>query len=674
MSRTSDPELAPTSQPSRLSHAQAFEGDLPRALLEAIRESVIHTDLQGRIVYWNEGATRIFGYSGLEMLGRSPALLYPDADPERFAADLGQVMEGRDYSGEWLGRRKDGSEVWVDITTTLVRDAQGGPAGFLGIAKDITERKRAQGELNRARTDIRLIADAAPAYIAHVATDKRFRFVNKAYAVRFGLTPQQVVGRYLWEVVGEEAYESLRPYIEQVLEGKSVEFEIEVPYAEIGRHYMHCAYAPEVGPDGEVLGLVAIITDVTDRKRAEHALLANEKHLRALDRLEAVGRLAGGVAHEANNQMSVVLGMAAFVLRDPTLSPSVRQDVTYIKEAAERTAAVSQQLLAFSRQQITQPQFLDVNDIVRSFEPVLRRTMGEDVELRLELGTGIGSVRADPRQLEQMLLNLTLNARDAMPAGGSIMVETWDATLDEGFGVRQNERVEPGRYAGIRICDTGHGMDEGTLAHIFEPFFTTKAVGEGTGLGLASVYGIIKQHNGHVYVNSVPGQGTVFEIYLPASDIEATVRTGTTSGNKVGSGEVVLVVEDDELVRAVLVRALTETGFRVLPAVNGVEALVIAGKPAQHLDAVITDLAMPELSGREVAERLETLRPGLPVLFVSGHGGDEMARRGLLDPGRPFLQKPFDPEVIGLKVRELIDGKSRVQGQGSGVSTLDLRP
>jgi PAS domain S-box-containing protein len=500
-----------TSKPAH--SAETFAG-----LLEAIRESVIYTDLEGRICYWNEGATRIFGYSAEEMLGQTPALLYPKENPERLAADLQEVMKGRDYSGEWLGRRKDGSEVWVDITTTLVRDSRGGPRGFLGVAKDITERKRAEQELDRVRAELRLIADAAPAYIAHCDAERRYRFVNQAYATRFGLTPQQVVGRHIWEVVGREAYESVREYLDQVLAGNPVEFEVEVPFEELGRHYMHCAYAPEQATDGSVIGLIAVVTDVTAQR-------VTELQLRRLDRLETVGRLAGGVAHEANNQMSVVLGMVSFVLRNAGLSPEIRRDLNHVRQAAERTAAVSQQLLTFSRRQITRPRVLDLNTVVGGFEPVLRRTLGDDVTLELNLVDGLGPIRADKSQLEQLLLNLVLNSRDAMPEGGLIEIATRDAWLEQDFGRDRGIEVAPGRYVRLQVRDTGQGMDQRTLSHLFEPFFTTKEVGRGTGLGLATVYGIVKQHNGYVFVDSALGQGTTFEVYFPATEGRADGRS-----------------------------------------------------------------------------------------------------------------------------------------------------
>ncbi len=503
--------------PAQLTSKPAHSAETFAGLLEAIRESVIYTDLEGRIGYWNEGATRIFGYSAEEALGRTPALLYPDENPERLAADLQEVMKGRDYSGEWLGRRKDGSEVWVDITTTLVRDSRGAPTGFLGIAKDITERKRAEQELERARAELRLIADAAPAYIARCDAERRYRFVNRAYAARFGLTPQQVVGRHIWEVVGREAYESLREYIDQVLAGNPAEFEVDVPYEELGRHYMHCAYAPERAADGSVVGLIAVITDVTAQRVAE-------LQLRRLDRLETVGRLAGGVAHEANNQMTVILGMVAFALRDDGLSPPVRRDLIHIQQAAERTAAVSRQLLTFSRRQITRPRVLDLNAVVGGFEPVLRRTLADEVTLELKLADGLGPIRVDQGQLEQLLLNLVLNSRDAMPEGGLIEIATRDAWLEQDFGRDRGIEVVPGQYARLQVRDTGHGMDRRTLNHMFEPFFTTKEVGRGTGLGLASVYGIVKQHDGYVFVDSAPGQGTTFDVYLPATDGRAEGR------------------------------------------------------------------------------------------------------------------------------------------------------
>jgi len=630
-------------------------GDLSIGLLEAIRDSVIYTDLEGRILYWNRGASRVFGYSAEEMLGRTPALLYPEEDFERLGADLARVLEGRDYVGEWRGRRKDGTEVWVDITTTLVRGPGGEPVGFLGSAKDVTQRKRAEEALQRARAEIRFIADAAPAYIAYCDADRRYRFVNQAYASRLGFTPAQVVGKHIWEVVGQEAYESFRGYVDQVLAGQNTDFEIEVPYEGIGRHYMHCAYAPEFGPDRKVVGLIAVITDVTERKRAEEAARESERQLRQLDRLEAVGRLAGGVAHEANNQMAVVLGMASFVLRNPALPAAVRQDITYIKEAAERTAAVSQQLLAFSRRQITQPRVLDLNQVIKGFEPVLRRTVGEDVVFRLDLAPDLPAIRADQGQLEQILLNLALNARDAMAEGGTIAIATRATVIEDGHSESRMVRVRPGRYVELHLSDTGHGMDPHTLSHLFEPFFTTKGVGRGTGLGLASVYGIIKQHEGYVFVDSTPGEGTQFEIFFPATPAAPGVRASAEGNENVGRGESVLVVEDDELVREVLVRGLRDAGFNVLQAENGLAALELAERPEARIDAVVTDLAMPGLRGRELADRLSQQRPGMPVLFVSAHATDELVRRGLLEPGQPFLQKPFDPETLSLRLRELLD-------------------
>ena len=282
-----------------LNHISSSLGDIAPGLLDAIRDSVIFTDLQGGILYWNEGATRTFGYTAEEMLGRTPAVLYPAEDPRQLAADLQQVLNGQDFTGEWRGRRKDGTEVWINITTALVRGTGGEPAGFLGVGKDVTELRQTEHELNRARSEARLIADAAPAFICHCDADRRFQFVNQSYAARFGLTPREVVGKYLWEVVGREAYESFRPYVDRVLAGEQVEFEIEIPYEGIGRHYMHCAYAPERGPDGAVLGLIAVITDVTPRKRAELLLAEQEALLRTvfeslplvLPRVVAVGRL-----------------------------------------------------------------------------------------------------------------------------------------------------------------------------------------------------------------------------------------------------------------------------------------------------------------------------------------------------------------------------------------------
>jgi CheY-like chemotaxis protein len=368
--------------------------------------------------------------------------------------------------------------------------------------------------------------------------------------------------------------------------------------------------------------------------------------------MESVGRLAGGVAHEANNQMSVVIGAANFILARQDIPPAVRTDAEYIRKAAERTAAVTSQLLAFSRQQLLRPRVLDLNGVLETFRPVLQRTMGEDCAVTLRLEPALGSVRADPGQLEQVLLNLALNARDAMPRGGTLSLETSVARLTEGSAaVARGVAVRPGWYAVLAVSDTGHGMDRETLAHVFEPFFTTKGVGQGTGLGLATVYGIVKQSGGYIWAYSEPGQGTTIKIYLPVTEERDALTTTEHPAQPRASGELVLVVEDEAAVRKIAARALTEAGYRVLEAESGERALELLGRNGNRPVLVLTDVVMPGMSGSELASAIERLVPGVPVLFTSGYTDGEIVRRGLLQPGAAFLAKPFSPEALVREVR-----------------------
>jgi CheY-like chemotaxis protein len=330
--------------------------------------------------------------------------------------------------------------------------------------------------------------------------------------------------------------------------------------------------------------------------------------------------------------------------------------VESIKRAGERTATVTAQLLAFGRRQILRPQVLDLNAVVRDFEPVLRRSLGEDCTLELRLSARIGHVRADRGQIEQVLLNLAINSRDAMPDGGRLIIETASTTLTKEYSsFKPDVAIRPGPYAQLIVSDTGHGMDRSTLAHAFEPFFTTKEVGQGTGLGLSTVYGIIKQSDGYVWAYSEPGQGTTFKIYLPVEESEVTTPPPELVHKRASSGEVIMVVEDEETVRTMTGRLLKSEGYEVLEAADGRQALDLAAANGKRIDLVLTDVAMPNLSGRDLADNLKQLRPGLPVLFMSGYTDDEMVRRGLIDPDQPFLSKPFTPEVLAAKIRTLLD-------------------
>jgi two-component system cell cycle sensor histidine kinase/response regulator CckA len=356
--------------------------------------------------------------------------------------------------------------------------------------------------------------------------------------------------------------------------------------------------------------------------------------------------------------MSVVLGCADYVLQRSDLPDPVRQDVDQIWRAAKRTAGITQQLLAFSRRQVLQPQVLDLNATVRDLEPILGRTLGETRGLRMHLSPNLGRIRADPGQLEQVLINLTLNARDAMEEGGRLTIETMNVVLDEAYAAAKPvETLAPGEYAALVVTDTGYGMDRTTLGRIFEPFFTTKEVGQGTGLGLSTVYGIVKQSGGFIWAYSEPGLGTTFKLYFPLIATSARVTAPEAPIAPAHVDEVVLVAEDEPMVRSIMARTLRDCGYSVLEAADGREALEILEAQGGRINLIVADVVMPDMGGREMALRSAQRWPEVPVLFTSGYTGLDVVRRGLLEEGREFIQKPLDPEALARKVREMVEAR-----------------
>jgi nitrogen-specific signal transduction histidine kinase/CheY-like chemotaxis protein len=402
--------------------------------------------------------------------------------------------------------------------------------------------------------------------------------------------------------------------------------------------------------DGKIIGLFGISRDVTDLKRLED-------QLRQAQKLEAVGKLAGGIAHDFNNLLTVINGCADLALLDVGNSPAAPL-LSEIYEAGRRAATLTGQLLAFSRQQVLNAQVVDLNKALTQVGKLLKRVIGEDVDLGFELDPALGLVKVDPAQFEQTIVNLAVNARDAMPQGGRLRLETRNVELDQAFAASHAD-VRSGRYAQVTVSDSGQGMDPVTVARIFEPFFTTKPVGKGTGLGLAMVYGFLKQSGGHIEVESGLGQGTTFRLYFPLVNelsVEATPRTAPPEHK--GGAETILLVEDEDAVRRLCKRVLVASGYHVLEARNGEDALELTARRAGKLDLLVSDLVMPRMGGRQLAAKLRESSPSLRVLFLSGYTEDHALAHDLDGPSDGFLQKPFSPPALANKVRELLDAES----------------
>ncbi len=396
--------------------------------------------------------------------------------------------------------------------------------------------------------------------------------------------------------------------------------------------------------------------EIAERKRLEEQLLQAQK-------METIGRLAGGIAHDFNNLLTAIIGYSSILLRHCSQDHPLRAEIEEIEKAGQRAAALTSQLLSFSRKQVLQPRVVDLNSVVTNLERMLRRLIGEDVELVTVLKPELGRVRVDPGQIEQVIMNLAVNARDAMPAGGKLTIETDNVELDEHYA-REHVSVRPGPYVMLAVSDTGCGMDKETQAHIFEPFFTTKERGKGTGLGLATVYGIVKQSGGNIWVYSEPGQGTTFKLYFPCVAGQAEMLTQKTeSVSQLRGTETILLVEDDQQVQSLAARVLREQGYKVLETSNGKEALHLAAHYLAEIHLVLTDVVMPGMSGRVLVDHLKSLRPELRVLYLSGYTDDTIVHHRVLDPGASFLQKPFTPQGLARKVREVLGEAKRASSR-----------
>jgi two-component system cell cycle sensor histidine kinase/response regulator CckA len=622
-----------------------------RSLVQNSSDLVTILAPDGTILYASDSAERIVGYTPKELVGRS-LLSYLDGGDAGTVQGLLQNGNGKaNGTGpiEFSLRRGDGSPVWLEaVGTNLLHDAT--IRGIVLNARDVSERKRADRALRESEERYRDLFDNASDLVCMASPDGALLYVNQAWKDGTGYGEEEIGRMQLLDLVHPDSRANYNEVVTRVLLGERLD-------------HVELVFVPKAGTPITVEGNLSctfkegvpavvrgIYRDITERKRVE-------EHLRRAERMQAAGKLAGGVAHEVNNMMTGVIGFSEFLLRSLEEGDTRRSDVEEIIKAGTRAADVTRQLLAFTRQQFLQPQVLEVNAVVSDMEKLLRRSLGEDHLLDLQLSPEAGRLRADRGQLEQVLINLVLNARDAITGHGRVTIETAKAVWDEVYAQRHGGVDLPlGSYVMLAVSDTGCGMDPDIQARIFEPFFTTKAVGQGTGLGLSTVYGIVKQSGGYVWVYSERDQGSVFKIYLPSAEAgQPEQNTPARAEPPKGGSERILVIEDEDIVRSLASRGLREHGYAVVEARNGAIALQYVKEHPGTVDLVISDVVMPEMGGRELGHILAKSDPGIPVLYMSGYTGEDVVQRGLLDAGAPFQQKPFTPAGLAIKVRAMLD-------------------
>ena len=633
-------------------------------LIDAVIDYAIYMiDLDGRVVSWNSGAARLKGYSAKEIIGQPFAKFFTPDDrakelPKRALDTAARV--GRFESEGWRVR-KDGTRFWALAVVDAVRDPDGKLIGFAKVTRDMTERRLEHNRLLESERRFRYLVEAVVDYAIFQLDRNGVVATWNAGAERIkGYAADEIIGQHFSRFYTEEDRAAGVPDRALATARTQGRFEAEGwrVRRDGSRFWASVVIDPIRGDGGQIVGFAKVTRDITERMETQLILRQTQEQLAASQRMEAVGQLSGGIAHDFNNLLMIIQGNLESAQRIATKvagNTGLQRALGNAMRGAQRAAALTHRLLAFSRRQPLDPKLLDVNKYLPGIAEFLQRALGEMIQIEVVGAPGLWPIEVDVAQLESSLVNLAINARDAMPDGGKLTVEAMNQTLDHGYS-RVNPEIAPGQYLLIAISDTGRGMSPEVLTRAFEPFFTTKEIGHGTGLGLSQVYGFVKQSGGHVKIYSEPGQGTSVKLYFPRAKLQANESADDDQGAPEGGArETVLVVEDDRDLRAYLVEVLRELDYRVIGAHDSVAALGFLEQPGIRIDLMLTDVVMPGMNGRELSERARQLRAGLKVLFMSGYSRNAVVHQGRVDLDVQLIQKPVALSELAARIREMLD-------------------
>jgi two-component system, cell cycle sensor histidine kinase and response regulator CckA len=626
--------------------------------VESTSELISITDFEDRFTFVNKAFVDAYGYDLEEIIGQTPAMLdSPNNSPDIRHEIAEQTCRGG-WSGVLLNRRKDGSEFPLSLSTSVIRDSQKKVVGLLGIGSDVTERQRAETEIRRMAS----ILEATTDFVGFSDAQGVMLYVNQAGREMLGVGEEEVTGMRVSDLYTPQMYELVsREAIPAAIRDGAWSGETLLLSREGRETPVSQVILSHKKPTGEVEFLSTIARDITESKLAEERLRQSEEQLWQAQKMDSIGTLTGGIAHDFNNLLTAINGYSELTLKRAELDDRVRRNIEEIKKAGDRSAMLTRQLLAFSRRQRLERKHLNLNDLIGDLMKMMQRIIGEDVEIHWRATSNLSSVFADSGQIEQVVMNLAVNARDAMPGGGLLTIETHNIELDESY-CHIRPYTQPGKYAQLIVSDTGMGMDAAIRERIFEPFFTTKEVGKGTGLGLSTVYGIIKQHDGCIEVTSEIGQGTTFTIYLPVNEEVEEEEAQDVLPLLKGRGETILVAEDEEALQVLARAMLEDLGYEVLLASDGQEAIEVYRAHRENIDLLLLDMVMPRTGGFEAYEQIRTLRPDMPVVFMTGYSLELVQDRfvkhskAVEEIGAVVIQKPYSLDVLGRTVREALKG------------------